>query len=63
MVLLASLGHSERRTEAASVHEEFRKRFPDYDIETFFETSRWTQSADGAAIFRDGLRKAGLPEG
>ncbi len=60
MVLLASLGHLERRTEAASAHEEFRKRFPDYDMETFFKTSRWAQSADGAAIFRDGLRKAGV---
>ena len=62
MVLLTSLGHSERRTEAASVNEEFRKRFPNYDIENFFKFSRWTQSADGAEIFREGLRKAGVSD-
>ncbi len=62
MVLLASLGHSERRTEAASIHEEFLNRFPDYDMETFFNSSRWTQSPDRAEIFREGFRKAGLPE-
>ncbi len=62
IVLLASLGHSERQTETASVNEEFRKRFPNYDIEKFLDFSRWTQSADGAAIFRDGLRKAGVSD-
>ena len=62
MVLLASVGHSERRTEAASIHEEFLNRFPDYDMETFFNSSRWTQSPDRAEIFREGLRKAGLPK-
>ena len=62
MVLLASLGHLERPTEAASILEEFRKRFPDYDMETFFNSSRWTQSPDRAEIFREGFRKAGLPE-
>ena len=60
--MLASLGHSERQTETASVNEEFRKRFPNYDIEKFLDFSRWTQSADGAAIFRDGLRKAGVSD-
>ena len=62
MVLLASLGHSERRTEAASTYEEFHNRFPDYDMETFFKSSRWTQSSDRAEIFREGFRKAGLPD-
>ncbi len=62
MILLASLGHSERRTEAASIHEEFHNRFPDYDMKSFFKSSRWTQSPDRAEIFREGFRKAGLPK-
>ena len=62
IALIASQGHSERRAEATSVIEEFRKRFPDYDLKTFFDISRWTQSHDRAEIFREGLRKAGVLE-
>ena len=62
IVLLASLGHLERRSDAAAVYEEFRNRFPEFEIGTFFDTSRWTQLPDRAEIFREGLRMADVSE-
>ena len=62
VLLLACLGMAGRRSEVPGVFEEFEKKFPDYDIETFFSSSRWVQSPERAEIFREGLRKAGVLE-
>jgi hypothetical protein len=50
----------EDRSEAAAIQQEFVAKFPDYDIESFFQSSRWAQAPERAAIVREGLRKAGV---
>ncbi len=60
VTLLACLGMSGNLSDAPTIHDEFDKKFSDYDIETFFSSSRWVKSPDNAAIFREGLHKAGV---